>query len=84
MEKEGLEKQREEQQQRLDLLKARNRQLVEEQTNMLRRIEEKDRKIEEFNQDIVKTKEKKNEEETRGKNLRAETEMLREQKQHRT
>lgn len=65
-------------------MKARNRQLVEEQTNMLRRIEEKDRKIEEFNQDIVKTKEKKNEEETRGKNLRAETEMLREQKQHRT
>jgi hypothetical protein len=65
-------------------LKARNRQLVEEQTNMLRRVEEKDRKIEELNQDIVKTKEKKNEEETRGKNLRAETEMLREQKQHRT
>jgi len=51
---------------------------------MLRRVEEKDRKIEELNQDIVKTKEKKNEEETRGKNLRAETEMLREQKQHRT
>lgn len=65
-------------------MKARNRQLVEEQTNMLRRVEEKDRKIEEFNQDIIKTKEKKNEEETRGKNLRAETEMLRDQKQQRT
>lgn len=75
-----LEKQQEEQQQKLDGIKHRNDQLRQEVEAAIKRIEEKNRQIEGINQDIINTKDRKDQEEQKKVNLEDETHKLRAQK----